>query len=308
MWELGSLILLRPWWLLALAGLVVLAVIALRRARGLGAWESAVDRPLLSAMERFGRVVPGKARRILPPIGTAAALILALSGPATRIANPETFRNLDGVVIAVDLSRSIVEGGSLDDAQVAAQSVLQNSAGRPVALLVYAGEAYVASAFTSDALALSPLIAVLGKDIVPNPGSRTDRALTLAARIFEEADILSGDVVVVTDGDQLTPQAFNTAQDLAESDIHVSAFLVEPSGDHEDMPAPDEAGLERLTLIGDGGFGQAIAPTALARSIGRRAASDLASGDASALFFRDYGRYLLLIALPFALLLFRRAT
>ncbi|MER0239063.1 VWA domain-containing protein [Fulvimarina sp. MAC8] len=306
--ELGPLILLRPWWLLALGALIVLAVIALRRARGLGAWESAVDPALLSAMEKYGRVVPGKARRILPPIGTAAALILALSGPATRIANPETFRNLDGVVVAIDLSRSIVEGGNLDDAQLAAQSVLQNSAGRPVALLVYAGEAYVASAFTSDALALSPLIAVLGKDIVPNPGSRTDRALTLAERVFKEANILSGDVVVVTDGDHLTPDAFNTASDLAEANIHVSAFLVEPSGDHEDMPKPDKAGLERLTQMGDGGLGEAIAPATLARSIGRRAASDLATGDAAALFFRDYGRYLLFLALPFALLLFRRAT
>ncbi|MEN3791901.1 vWA domain-containing protein [Fulvimarina sp. MAC3] len=308
MLELGPFFLLRPWWLLCFAALAALAVIALRRARGLGAWESAVDPALLAAMERFGRIVPGKARRILPPIGTAATLILALSGPATRIANPETFRNLDGVVLAVDLSRSIVEGGSLDDAQVAAQSVLQNSAGRPVALLVYAGEAYVASAFTTDALALSPLIAVLGKDIVPNPGSRTDRALALAERMFAEANILSGDVVVVTDGDGLTPEAFNIAGDLAEADIHVSAFVVEPSENHEDMPKPDMSGLERLTRIGDGGLGEAIAPSALALSIGRRAARDLATGDAAALFFRDYGRYLLFLALPFALLLFRRAT
>ena len=306
--EFGPFILLRPWWLLGIAALVVLAVVALRRARGLGAWESAVDPALLSAMETFGRVVPGRARRILPPIGTAAVLILALSGPATRIADPETFRNLDGVVIAVDLSRSIVEGGSLDDAQVAAQSVLQNSAGRPVALLVYAGEAYVASAFTSDALALSPLVALLGKDIVPNPGSRTDRALALAKRLFAEANILSGDVVVVTDGDHLTPEAFNEASDLADAGIHISAFLVTPSGDHEDMPEPDEAGLERLTRIGDGALGEAVAPAALARSIGRRAATDLATGDAAALFFKDYGRYLLFFALPCALLLFRRTA
>ncbi|MDY8110072.1 VWA domain-containing protein [Fulvimarina sp. 2208YS6-2-32] len=305
---ISDIVLMRPWWLLALAALLALTFLALRRARGLGAWENAIDPALLLAMERFGRVVPGKARRILPPVGVAAVLIVALSGPATRIANPETFRNLDGLVVAIDLSRSIVEGGSLDDAQFAVQSVLENSVGRPVALIVYAGEAYVASAFTTDAAALSPMIAVLGDDIVPNPGSRTDRALALAARMFAEADILSGDVVVVTDGDQLTPQAFNTARDLASAGIHVDAFFVEPSAANGDLPVPDEAELRRLTELGDGGFSPATAPASLAASIGARAASTLAQGETAALFFRDYGRYLLVLALPFALLLFRRAT
>lgn len=305
---MADLVLLRPWWLLAMPLIAVIGVLALRRARGLGAWEEAVDPALMRAMERFGRIVPGRARRLFIPVAVAVIVAAALTGPATRLANPQTFRNLDGIVIALDLSRSIVEGGSLDDAQAATQLVLQEAAGRPVAIIAYAGEAYVASAFTTDAPALSPLLAVLGSDIVPNPGSRADRALALAGRIFEEAEILRGDVILVTDGDNLSQEAFDSAEALAASGIHVNAYLVRPTDVHGDMPAPDEAGLERLTMAGDGFFGEAREPVQLAESVGRRAASELAKGDTAALFFRDFGRYLLAFALVPALLLFRKAT
>ena len=304
--QLAATMLLRPWWLLALPGLMLLSILALRRVRGLGAWEKAFDPALLAAMERFGHVVPGAARRIFLPVAVAAIAILALSGPARRIADPDTFRNLDGIVLAIDLSRSIAEGGSLDDAQAAAQMVLQRSGGRPVAMIVYAGEAYVASAFTSDAQALSPVLAVLDGEIVPNAGSRSDRALDLAASLFSEAGILSGDVVLVTDGDHLTPQAFDAR--LAAANIRVNAFLVEPTERHGDMPPPDRDGLARLVRLGGGSLGRAADPEPLADTIGDEAASTLAKGETAALFFRDYGRYLLIFALFPALALFRRAT
>ncbi|MCB8836363.1 VWA domain-containing protein [Aurantimonas sp. VKM B-3413] len=305
---LGASVLLRPWWLAALPAVLILAILALRRARGLGAWEQAVDPVLMRAMEDFGRVVPGRGRRLLLPATIAAILALALSGPARRIADPETFRNLDGIVLAIDLSRSIVEGGGLADAQAAAQLVLQRAGGRPVAMIVYAGEAYVASAFTSDAAALSPLLAVLDAGIVPNPGTRTDRALALADRIFTEAKVLKGDVVLVTDGDNLSPDAFGTADTLGKRGIRVDAFLVEPSSGNGDTPPPDAAALRRLTQEGGGSFGEAREPFQLAETISRRAASELARGDTAALLFSDLGRYLLLPALFPALLLFRRAN
>nr|WP_245396557.1 VWA domain-containing protein [Jiella sonneratiae] len=293
---------------MAIPALAILAFLALRRARGLGAWESAIDPVLMQALERFGRVVPGRGRRLLIPVAVAALVALALTGPAHRIADPETFRNLDGIVVAVDLSRSIVESDGLADAQAATQLVLQRAGGRPVAMIVYAGEAYVASAFTEDAAALSPLVAVLDGTVVPNPGSRTDRALALAARMFQEANVLKGDVVLVTDGDNLSPAAFDTARDLGGRGIHVDAYLVRPATKNGDAPPPDADGLKRLVAAGDGSFGVAEDPFALAETIAGRAASDLARGDTAALFFADFGRYLLALALFPALLLFRKAT
>ena len=51
--QLAATMLLRPWWLLALPGLMLLSILALRRVRGLGAWEKAFDPALLAAMELY---------------------------------------------------------------------------------------------------------------------------------------------------------------------------------------------------------------------------------------------------------------
>lgn len=135
-----------------------------------------------------------------------------------------------------------------------------------------------------------------------------DRALALAARMFAEANVLKGDVVLVTDGDNLSPEAFQAARDLAGRGIHVDAYLVRPSAENGDLPPPDEASLQRLTEAGDGSFGEASDPFALADAVGRRSASELAKGYTAALFFADFGRYLLVLALFPALLLFRKAN
>ena len=300
--------LLRPYWLLALPLVALVATIVARRSRGLAGWERAVDPKLLAAMQKLGRIVPGAARRAWLPILVATPIVLALAGPGVRDGDPPTFRNLDGIVLAVDVSRSVAEGGEMDDAKAAAQLVLQSASSRPVMLIVYAGEAFVATAFTTDPEALGSTLAVLDAETVPAPGSRPDRALALARRTLDEAEILNGDVVLVTDGDGIGPAAFAEAEAMREAAMHVSTIFVEPSLRPGDMPEPDPDGLRRLAEAGDGFHAAASAPWAVADGIGRRAASRLESGDYAVLFVTDYGRYLLILALFPALALFRRTS
>lgn len=305
---LFGLILLRPWWLLAVPLIIAAGVFFARRARGLAGWERAIDPALMAALGRLGHIVPGDSRRAFWPVAVAAVLALALVGPAARDADPPTFRNLDGIVVAVDLSRSIAEGGSLDDLKAAVQLLLQSAGSRPVALIVYAGEAYVASAFTTDPVALGSTVAILDGDIVPDPGSRMDRALELAGRTLAEAKIANGDVIVVSDGDQVSPAAMGEVAKLRGAGAHVSAIFVAPESRSGDMPAPQPGELARLASAGDGFFAPASEAYSVADAIGRRAASRLASGDYAVLFYTDYGWYLLVLALFPTLALFRRSV
>ena len=50
---------------------------------------------------------------------------------------------------------------------------------------------------------------------MPDPGSRPERGLALARRIQQEAEILAGDVILMTDGAGLTPRAFAEAEAIA---------------------------------------------------------------------------------------------
>ena len=299
-------VLLRPYWLLALPLLAVVAMIAAHRSRGLAGWERAVDPKLLATMQRLGSVVPGAARRKWLPILIAAPIVLALAGPGLRDSNPPTFRNLDGIVLAMDVSRSVAEGGGLDDAEAAAQLVLQRAGSRPVMLIVYAGDAFVATAFTSDPEALGSTLAVLDAETVPATGSRPDRALALARRTLADASIINGDVVLITDGDGIGPAALAETTAMREAGMFVSAIYVEPNLQMADMPAPDSAGLQRLAEAGGGFYAAASEPWTVADGIGQRAASRLESSDYAVLFVTDYGRYLLVLALIPALALFRR--
>ena len=305
--ELPHLVLLRPWWLLAVPLVVVLGLLVARRSRALAGWERAVDPMLMAALSRLGLVRPGRTRRLALPILAAAAIAVALAGPARRAADPPTFRNLDGLVVAIDLSRSIAEGGSLPQAEEAAQLMLQRAGTRPTELIVYTGEAYVASAFTEDPLALGAILPHLAGDTVPNPGSRPDRALMLARRTLGEAKILDADVVLITDGGGLAPAAFDEASALRGTGHHVSTVLVEPKARPGDMPAPDADGLRRLAAAGDGAFATAADPFDVAEAVGSRPAKNLTTGDATVLAYTDYGRRLLVLALLPALALFRRS-
>ncbi|NDV85352.1 VWA domain-containing protein [Aurantimonas aggregata] len=303
-----ALVLLRPYWLLALPLIALVAMIVARRSRGLAGWERAVDPRLLAAMQRLGSVVPGTARRTWLPILIAAPIVLGLAGPGMRDANPPTFRNLDGIVLAMDVSRSVAEGGGLEDAKAAAQLVLQRAGARPVMLIVFAGDAFVATAFTTDPEALGSTLAVLDAETVPATGSRPDRALALARQTLADANILNGDVVLITDGDGLGPATVAETETMRAAGMHVSTIFVEPTERPGDMPVPDPAGLQRMAEAGDGFYAAANEPWSVAEGIGQRAASRLESSDYAVLFVTDYGRYLLILALFPALGLFRRTS
>ncbi|SMF51860.1 Ca-activated chloride channel family protein [Tistlia consotensis] len=304
--ELGGIALLRPAWLLALPAVALLALLSARRAGLLGGWDRAVDPALMAALRRLGRVVPGRGGHDWLPAVAAALIALALSGPARETRDAPAFRNLDGIVLVLDLSRSVAESGYLPEALAAARLVAERSGARPLALVVYAGDAYLASAFTTDAEALGTTIAVLDGATVPDAGSRPDRALALAGRTLRQADIVAGDVVLVTDGGGLDEAARQEVGKIVAAGGRVSTLFVPPAPDPAGGPLPDRRQLDALAALGEGLGGSVDHPLELAEALGGEQASRIAQNDLSALFWRDWGRYLLLAALLPALALFRR--
>src|SRR5690606_26199397 len=80
---MGGLILLRPWWLVALLPLLLLVLWILRRTPDAGGWQRVMPRPMLQAMialEALGGRQPAWQRMLAP--FAIFALILGLTGPA----------------------------------------------------------------------------------------------------------------------------------------------------------------------------------------------------------------------------------
>jgi Ca-activated chloride channel family protein len=303
----GDAALLRPWWLLLLPLALVTARIAARRSAWPAGWTAAMDPALLQAMARLGRLLPGARAGGRLPAVILATLAVALAGPALRDPAAPTFRNLDGMVVVFDLSRSMTTGGSLSAAQGAARLAVQAAAARPVGLVVYAGDAYLGSALTTDGGAVGPTIAALDGETIPDAGSCLACGLRLAGRLLAESGTLRSDVVVVSDGGGAA-EALPEAKALAAAGARLSTVSVAPAERPSDMPDGDPAGLAALAAAGGGVAATATEPQPLLAAIRAGGGAEAVPAALRHLAWRDYGRLLVLLPLLLALGLFRRSA
>ncbi|MEM1299096.1 MAG: vWA domain-containing protein [Pseudomonadota bacterium] len=290
---------LRPW-CLGLLGVAIFAALAGIRSSGrLGAWERAMDPELLDWMRRTGRVTAGGTARNFLPALVLAVLAVALAGPAHERRESNSYRNLDGVVLVLDLSPSVTDSGRLFDVITAARLATEAAGTRQVALVVYAGEAYVAQPFSSDARALSGTLALIDAQSMPVEGSRPATALRLTRENLEAAEILAADVVLLSDGGALGPEAMGEARTLAARGWNVSAIAV-----------PGVAGgsgaLDALARAGGGAFATLEDPFPVVSRLSSRPVRRLIDTGFAMLVLKDYGRTVLLLALIPAFLLLPR--
>lgn len=299
----GDVALLRPLLLLLLVPALAVALFVRTRG-GLGDWQRAVDAPLFAALRALGRVAdaPGGRSRFGPLALAGLIAVVALSGPAVRRSDGGAYRNLDGLVVAVDLSRSMTEGDGFGDARFAAADVVKASGSRQAALIAYAGDAYLAATFTSDHAALGELVAVLGPDLVPDQGSDPARALRLAGERLAAAGILAGDVVMVTDGGGIADAALAEARRLAVAGMRVHVLLA-PGAAPDDAAADADgaAAAARLAAAGGGILATVADPGPVDAAVGDAATTRLGRSAFASLGWFDVGRPLML--LPALLLL-----
>lgn len=304
-----SLTLLRPLWFLAIPVVALLALRAAWRSAPLGDWGKAVDPHLMALFARRGAVLGGRRQANLAAALAAGILALALTGPAVERPEAATFRNLDATVIVLDLSRSVTEGGRFKEARQAAQAVAEAAGTRSLALIVYAGDAYTALSPTNDRESLATTLFALDADTVPDRGSHPERGLALARRTLAEANVVAADVVLISDGDGIGQAAEREAAAIREKGWQLHALFVPaakalPPG----APRPDRASLDRLATAGGGRAADIDGAQAVLDRVGASTAQHLAAGGYGVLAFADFGRWLLLLALLPALLLFRRSA
>ena len=121
--------------------------------------------------------------------------------------------------------------------------------------------------------------------------------------------MIAGDVVLVTDGDGIGDAALREATAIRAKGWHLHGVFV-PAGPGlpTGSPKPDRGALERLADAGAGRFAVLDQPAPVLDAVGVSTAQHLAAGGYTVLAFADLGRWLVLLALLPALVLFRRAA
>jgi Ca-activated chloride channel family protein len=195
---------LRPWWLLTLAPLGMLALRRLHRPPLRNPWRGIVDKHLLPHL----LLTPAARTRRLPFLLLLLAWlvgVLALAGPTFSKAPVHRFRpDTPPLVLVLDLSRSMdavdLSPSRLAIARDKLQSLMRRLPPRQLALVVYSLQAHSAMPLTEDRDLLGATLNVLETSLMPSQGSDAGAALALAYRLIERAGESRGDVLLVTDG------------------------------------------------------------------------------------------------------------
>ena len=196
--------LLRPYWLLAFIPVVLLLWRFHRRSANAGRWRNWCDAGLLPYILAGNN---GQTRRLWPLIITAlvaALAIVSLAGPVWKQMELPVFRQQSALVIVLDLSLSMDAGditpSRLSRARFKVIDILKQRREGQTALVVYAGDAHVVSPLTQDSATIIDLAKILTTDLMPERGSRTDRALEAAVKLLHQGGVNDGRVLLITDG------------------------------------------------------------------------------------------------------------
>jgi len=321
---------LRPGWLLLLIPLAAVLWLLLLRRYDSGSWRAVIDERLQPfVLSSSGQNQREWTRWI--PAAVALLAIIALAGPTWERLPQPVYHKDSALVIALDLSRSMnaadIKPSRLTRARHKIADILNLRQEGQTALVVYAADAFTVTPLTSDVDTILALLPDLETELMPAQGTRADRALKLALELFENSGIARGDVLLVSDG--LSDLELSRVEALLESKPgqRVSVLVI---GTPEGGPVPlknggflkdrsggivisslQEDNLRRIAQIGGGVYATLSADDIDINTLAyimESAIDDREArlSDRSADLWRELGPWLLLFALPFAALVFRR--
>ena len=316
--DLAQLHFLRPWWLLGLLALPLLAWWWRAQAKHRSVWQDAVDAHLLPHL--LDATGGAQHRQWAGRLGllAAALALLAMAGPSFRKAEHPLWQSKAPLVVAIDLSSAVLTRdlppSRLAQARAKIATLLRERAGGQVALVAFADDAYTVAPLTEDAANVALFLDALAPDVMPEDGHRADRAIAWSQRLLRNAGFEHGDILLLTDradGDALAEAARARATGYRVSALGLGTAqggVFDTQGGLGNARL-DAGSLQRLASSGGGGYRQLTAGDADLRALGvldpRVDDGAAVRGETSA-SWRDDGYWLLPLALLLALPLFRR--
>ncbi len=328
---LSQLNFVRPLWFFALIPFGLLMWYLINKRLTADAWRKACDVHLLPFVLLQGSLAEN--RGFLYCIGIAGVVtIIALAGPAWERLPQPVLRDETGLVIALDLSRSMsavdVEPSRIVRARFKIDDFLTRRQGGQVALLVYSNRAFPVVPLTHDISSVKTFLQAVDTSLMPSQGSRPDIALQEASKLIKRTGLTHGRILLVTDfADE---SAIAEAQRLARENFQVTVLGVGtlqgspiflPSGDilkdqgKTVVSRLKEEELQRLAAAGRGiyrrlsGLQNDDIDTLLAWSeLILPTHTDVSETNRLTDVWREQGPWLVLLLLPIALLSFRRGV
>lgn len=198
-------------------------------------------------------------------------LILAIATGIVAVMNPRVPGDTDGikrkgidVAIALDVSKSMLAAdlapNRLERAKQFVNKLINEMPDDRIALVLFAGKAYLQMPLTVDHGAASLFISSATPDAVPQQGTVISDALKMSAGIFNSAEKRFKTVVLISDGEDHDADAISTAKDLAAQGVMINvigigspegSFIVDPATGQNKR---DEAGNTIISKLNEEGL------------------------------------------------------
>ncbi|OBP14586.1 colicin transporter [Rheinheimera sp. SA_1] len=194
---------LRPLWLLLIPLVTLLCLMAWRFRREQSPWQQLLA-PHLQQTLIATRQQSSQRKPFIIAWLTLLLLAIAAAGPSiTKLPQP-AFQLQRATVLVLDMSLSMlatdVKPDRVTQARFKALDFATQLGEGELALLTFAGDAYVISPLTPDHNNIKLLLPDLKPEIMPVQGSDVQSALTLAAQLLTQAGYPKGDIILMTDG------------------------------------------------------------------------------------------------------------
>jgi Ca-activated chloride channel family protein len=157
--------------------------------------------------------------------GATLALAVALAGPMWGFRWQEVHREGVDLVVALDTSRSMlatdVKPNRLARAKLAVQDLLAQLGGDRIALVAFAGSAFVQCPLTLDHGAFMQSLEALEVGIIPRGGTSLTAAVDAGLEAFEGREGKHQALVLITDGEDHEGKVAEAAKRAADRGVKV---------------------------------------------------------------------------------------
>ena len=327
-----NLHLLRPYMLLLLIPALLALVFLLHRKKSQNNWNKICDSHLLKHLSvDVGKTSTRLSLAVLALMWIVA--VVAASGPAWRQAPQPAYRNQSAVVVALDLSYSMlaqdIKPSRIERAKYKVIDLLEKEKDRQLSLVVFAGDAHAVTPLTDDINTIKAQIEPLDPMIMPFPGSRPDQGVTKALELLKNGAAKNGEIILLTDGTEgYWQQLEDVAADvnaaghtLAVIGVGTSAgapIPAEKGGFIQDkrgaivLPKLDKTGLKKVALEGGGQYVTMTADDMDINTISKFSLNkkqiDKEKKQQVTASWSDDGYWLVFLLIPIALYCFRKGV
>lgn len=176
----------------------------------------------------FGGITEAKRSGLGPPKGllctSLAFLVVALAQPRWGSQTQVTYERSREVIIAMDLSKSMLaddlKPNRLERAKLVVTSMLETLEGESVGLIVFAGTSFLQSPMSPDYQILRGFLDDINPSFIPQGGTNYTAMMDTALESFEQSDGMADRfLIIISDGESLDSGWKAKAEELKEQNV-----------------------------------------------------------------------------------------